>query len=94
MPLVKATSEAIGMTQLAAGWGLSLTGSVLVDSSAALAVTSRKGNGKLRHVRIGHLWVQELAERDEVRFARVRGSDKPRGSIDEAFDRGQNSGLI
>ena len=77
MALVKATSEAIGMTQLAQGWGLSMIGSVLVDSSAALAVTARKGNGKLRHVRIGHLWVQELAERDEVRFAKVRGTENP-----------------
>ena len=77
MALVKATTEAIGLTQLAEGWGLSLRARVLVDSSAALAVTNRKGNGKLRHVRIGHLWVQELAEREEVDFVKVRGTHNP-----------------
>ena len=57
--LVRASAEAIGICQLAATWGLQLVGEVHVDSSAALAVTQRRGCGKLRHVRIGHLWVQE-----------------------------------
>ena len=66
MALVRACTEAIGLTQLAATWGLQLGASVYVDSSAALAVTSRKGNGKLRHVRIADLWIQEAQERGLV----------------------------
>lgn len=77
MALVKAASEAIGMAQLAMGWGLHLEISVHVDSTAALAVAARKGNGKLRHVRIGHLWVQELAEAEAVAFRKVRGTENP-----------------
>ena len=48
-----------------------------MDSSAALAVTNRKGCGKLRHVRIGHLWVQELAGEEMVTFGKVRGTANP-----------------
>ena len=77
MALVKATSEAIGLTQLAKGWGMSLHASVHVDSSAALAVAHRKGNGKLRHVRIGNLWIQQLAEADDVSFLKVAGGGNP-----------------
>ena len=77
MALVKATSEAIGIQQLAASWDLQLDIGVHVDSSAALSVTARKGNGKLRHVRIGHLWVQELAEAEVVRFRKVHGASNP-----------------
>ena len=77
MALVKATTEAIGLTQLAESWGVRLEASVLVDSSAALAVTHRKGCGKLRHVRIGHLWVQELAAEETVSFVKVRGTENP-----------------
>ena len=77
MAMVKATTEAIGLTQLAAGWGIDLQASVFVDSTAALAVTNRKGCGKLRHVRIGYLWIQELAEADTVLFAKVRGEVNP-----------------
>ena len=77
MALVRAASEAIGLTQLAEGWGMSLEAHVFADSSAALAVTCRKGCGKLRHVRIGHLWVQEAAEQGTVRFCKVRGCVNP-----------------
>ena len=48
-----------------------------MDSSAALAVVARKGTGKLRHVRVGQLWVQELAENDEVKFKKVKGEENP-----------------
>ena len=77
MAAVRATSEGIGLTQLCHSWGLSATARIFVDSSAALAVVSRNGNGKLRHVRVGHLWIQELAAREEVAFTKVRGTDNP-----------------
>ena len=44
----------------AAGFG-SVEAQVLVDSSAALAMSQRKGNGRLWHVPIGQLWVQQVA---------------------------------
>ena len=77
MAAVKASSEAIGLCQLAAAWGLGLEAQVLVDSSAALAVTNRKGNGRLRHVKVGHLWIQECAEREEVVYSKVCGEVNP-----------------
>ena len=55
--LVKTSTELIGVLQLAADWGEDLTGEVLVDSAAALGTVRRKGCGKLRHVRVGNLWV-------------------------------------
>ena len=44
--LVKASAETIGVIQMAQGLGDEVTGEVHVDSSAALSVTQRKGNGK------------------------------------------------
>ena len=75
--LVKAASETIGILQMVEGLGREVTGEVFVDSSAALAVVNRKGCGKLRHVRVGQLWVQELAEEEEVQFRKVLGDDNP-----------------
>ena len=77
MALCRVTSEAIGLAQLAAGWGMSMAAEVFVDSSAALAVTARRGNGKLRHVKVGCLWVQELAASKEVLFRKVPGELNP-----------------
>ena len=56
---VKMSCELIGMCQLAKDWGQELKANVWVDSSAAIGVVNRRGCGKLRHVRVGMLWVQE-----------------------------------
>ena len=48
---VKTCTEAIGVTQLAADWGVKLEGRIHVDSFAAIGMANRKGNGKLRHLR-------------------------------------------
>ena len=71
---VKMSTELIGLIQLAREWDLELTGSVLVDSSAALGVVKRRGNGRLRHIKIGMLWVQEKAESGELLYKKVQSA--------------------
>ena len=94
MALVKATSEAIGIAQLAESWGMRVDANIFVDSSAALAVTNRKGCGKLRHVRIGHLWVQELAAEEQVRFNKVRGTANPADLLTKHLAAAQRNRLM
>ena len=76
--LVKASAEAIGILQMAEGLGDSATAEIVVDSSAALSVAQRKGTGKMRHARIGQLWIQEAAENEELTFRKVKGGENPR----------------
>ena len=72
---VKTATEVIGVTQLAFGWGEEIQGKIYVDSSAAIGVASRKGNGKMRHVRVGMLWIQEKVEREELGLEKVKGEN-------------------
>ena len=74
---VKACTELIGLTQLAQDWGVELKGKVYVDSSAAIGVAHRKGNGRLRHVKVGLLWIQEKVEEGEVEVKKVGGEENP-----------------
>ena len=74
---VKTSCECIGILQMAADWGRTVEGKVMVDSSAALGVVSRKGNGRLRHVRVGQLWIQQMAEDEEVIYRKILGDDNP-----------------
>ena len=39
---------------------------VYADSSAALAVADRKGSGKLRHINLRVLWLQEKEARGRL----------------------------
>ena len=75
--LVKASTEVIGVLQMAEGLGRSIGAEVYVDSSAALAVVQRKGCGKLRHVRVGQLWIQEVAENEELKYQKIKGEQNP-----------------
>ena len=70
---IKASAETIGIAQMAEGLGRTVEGTIYVDSSAALGVVGRKGNGKLRHIRVGQLWVQEVAEEEILRYKKING---------------------
>ena len=74
---VKMCTELIGMAQLAADWNLDYECKVFVDSSAAIGIVHRRGNGKLRHVKVGMLWIQEKVEEDELKIEKVQGEDNP-----------------
>ena len=74
---VKMATELIGLCQLAADWEWELTGQIFTDSSAAIGTASRKGNGKMRHVRVGMLWIQEQLEEGVLGIQKVKGEENP-----------------
>ena len=74
---VKMSTELIGICQLFHDWGLEEGARLLVDSSAAIGVINRKGNGRLRHVKVGMMWIQEKVEEGEIRIEKVLGTENP-----------------
>ena len=78
---VKMSAELIGMTQLLNDWGIRSHGKVYVDSSAAIGIAQRRGNGKLRHVRVGDLWIQEKVEEGELQIEKVQGEQNPADTL-------------
>ena len=67
----------IGIAQLMEGHGKKVKVEVFVDSSAALAVVARRGNGKLRHVRVSQMWIQEIARNGFISYRKVAGPRNP-----------------
>ena len=47
------------------------------DSAEARAVATSRGLGKLRHVRVGNLRIQEKEETGELRYNKVKGLANP-----------------
>ena len=54
-----------------------MEGKVYIDSNAAIGVVSRRGNGKLRHVKVGDLWIQERVEERDLDVRNVEGENNP-----------------
>ena len=71
------STELIGILQLLEDWGVKREARVYVDSSAAIGITQRRGNGKLRHVKVGMLWIQEKVENGELNITKVLGTENP-----------------
>ena len=55
--------EGIGVQSLARDMGLELSLVVAVDSSAAVGMVNQSGVGRVRHLDVKDLWVQERVKR-------------------------------
>ena len=60
------------------GWGeLGSVIKVRTDSEAARSFVSRRGLGRMRHLEIRDLWLQEEVAKGTVKVERVRGVENP-----------------
>ncbi len=57
--LTKGAAQTLGLMSLAADLGVSMHCMVRTDASAALGIIQRQGLGKLRHVNVQYLWIQD-----------------------------------
>ena len=91
---VKMSTELLGILQLLADWGQTLEAKVYVDSAAAIGITQRKGNGKLRHVKVGMLWIQERVEEGELQVVKVLGTENPADAMTKHLSGGKIQQLM
>ena len=73
--MVKASTEGLGLRGMLKELGAKVELEVETDSSATKGITARSGNGKLKHLEVGSLWVQEKASSGEIRFRKIPRSD-------------------
>lgn len=73
--LVRASAETLGPMSLVRDLWMSLSGHIMGDASAALAIVQREGLGKLRHVDAHYLWIQEKAARKELEYGKVKRTE-------------------
>ena len=75
---VKAASILLGFRSLLADLGITPQSCLLhTDSSAALGVANRTGLGKLRHLAVHLLWLQQKTNTGEIIMKKVAGTLNP-----------------
>ena len=75
--LLKGATQTLGMIALAADLGADLGAKVKTDASATLGIVSRQGLGKLRHIGVQYLWIQEKTRDGSIAVSKVAGTDNP-----------------
>lgn len=54
---------------------------VWVDSSAAKSIASRIGLGKIRHLEVKFLWIQEVVKNKKIQVRKIRGDSNPADNL-------------
>jgi hypothetical protein len=85
--IVKAAAMGLGMRGLMEDLGMTVEIHVNTDSSAAKSITSRKGAGRVRHIEVRELWVQERVAKGELKIVKVRGEDNVADGLTKHVDK-------
>ncbi len=71
--MVKGSSAGMGVKQLMRDLGCDVDIEVNVDASAAKGIAMRRGLGKVRHIEVSQLWLQQKVANGERRIIKVDG---------------------
>ena len=78
--LGKLAMEVLGVRTMTAEWGMtngSSASKLFADASAALSIAKRQGAGKLRHINVKTLWLQEKTVQQVLDYTKIKGEDNP-----------------
>ena len=65
----------IGMINMAADFGRKLDGVLIGDATAAAGIAARRGVGKIRHLDVATLWLQNELTKGSLTVKRIPGTD-------------------
>ena len=86
MAVVKGTTEALGLQALFSDLGMEKKIAVRSDATAAIGIVSRIGLGKVRHLSVSDLWIQQAARQGRVEYTKIPGEINPADMFTKAVD--------
>ena len=75
--LTRTGSAVIGLINMAADYGRKVTGELAGDATAAAGIAARRGVGKIRHLDVSTLWLQNRITEGSLVLKRKPGSENP-----------------
>ena len=75
--ITKGASIGLGLQSVAKDLGLVWSLTVHSDATAAIGICRRKGLGKIRHLAVADLWVQDRVRAGDFKLAKVLGAQNP-----------------
>ena len=75
--VVRAAANGLGYLSLLADFGVTIPLRVWTDSTASVGICSRQGLGKVRHLAVQELWVQQRIRNQDFALYKVAGEDNP-----------------
>ena len=86
--LVRGASQALGFQTMARDFGFPTALHLLMsDASAAIGICRRRGLGKIRHLAVSDLWIQERLREHAFTLDKVAGVDNPADALTKHIER-------
>ena len=73
--MVKGAGNALGLSGMFRDMGIEYKTTLYTDSSVAKGISGRRGLGKVRHVELNELWLQDQVARGRITVRKIRGED-------------------
>ena len=84
---IKGASEGLGFLAGCADLGIWTSGAVsprvLTDRSACKGICQRTGLGKIRHIDVAMLWLQDLVRKGKIQMSKLPGKENPADLLTE-----------
>ncbi len=65
-----------------------------MDAEAARAIASRQGIGKVRHLEVRYLWLQDNIRRGEIKLVTIWGKENPADVLTKPMSFGEALSLL
>ena len=92
--MVTGGAEGLGMQSLAEDLGWKVQVRIWTDSSAANAVANRRSLGKLRHIELKWLLMQEMVKEGRIQLKTVRGNENIADHLTKTRSRAEVEALL
>ena len=84
--VVKGAGVLMGAVSLARDLGLDMRGVLHTDSSAAKGIASRRGLGKVKHVDVRNLWIQDVVRSGRIGIVKIPGGENAADVLTKHLD--------
>ena len=85
--IVRSTTEGLGLQSMMEEFGIRANLVVRSDAVAAIGMVKRQGLGRVRHLAVADLWVQQKAKSGSVQFHKLDGKLNTSDMLTKAVER-------
>ena len=84
--VVKGAAEGLGLKAVLADFGVNVNLHMFSDATAAIGMVRREGLGRVRHLAVADLWVQQKVRNGEIVVSKIPGVDNPSDMCTKGLD--------
>ena len=87
LAIVRGAADGIGFISLGRDLGIAHLVRLHIDASASLGIIEQRGVGRVRHLEVGSLWIQEQQLKRVIDMLQVPGLENPADRVTKHLNR-------